>query len=135
MCSRCPSVAWNININLGHIRILVLFDYAVVAVMILANFTEREAEVVSATQGGKKRIFFFFFSFFFFGGIFLVFVVQISGTDRCLSHAHAAIYPLLLPVFIIFFGWVSLWRQGSEQPDSPPWKHLQLENRAAPFVC
>lgn len=36
---------------------------------------------------------------------------------------------------LLFFGWVSLWRWGSEQRDFPPWKHLLLENRAAHFLC
>lgn len=127
MCNRCPHVAQNININLGHICILVLFDYAEWRTWWFRAISQKvKWRWYQQWLEEEKR---------FFGGIFLVFVVQISGTDRCLSHAQAAIYPLLLPVFIIFFGWVSLWRRGSEQPDSPPWKHLQLENRAAHFLC
>lgn len=40
MCNRCPHIALNININLGHICMLVLFDYVEWEdLMIRGNFT------------------------------------------------------------------------------------------------
>lgn len=118
MWSHCPHIVLNGYMNLGHICMLAPFDYVEWPTWWFKAITHRRHR--SNVNSGYIR------GFFIFIWILLIFVVQISGTDRCLSHAPTAIYPLLLPVlffFFLFLAGFSLWRWGSKRRDFPYRKH------------
>ena len=120
MWSHCPHIALNGYMNLGHICMPAPLDYVEWPTWWFKAITHRRHR--SNVSSGYIR------GFFIFIWIFLIFVVQISGTDWCLSHAPTAIYPLLLPVFFFFFSFFflagfSLWRRGSKRRDFPYRKH------------
>lgn len=119
MCKRCP----NINVNLGHIFIMMLFDY------------------VESTTWWFRAISWCWHRSSISNGYISVF-----RTDPpCLCCADFWDRPMYfscadcnLSSFVASFhyfwgGWVSLGRRGSKAARLPPWKHLPFENRAVYF--